>query len=589
MTDKLEGAAEAIAQLERAIRARIPLIGIETAEEGRVMEEIEKLAAKATVGVTGDIEVESRVVFKWTHTNGIVRQGKLPTCTACDKSDFTAEMTLTKDEEGLSIYSCPQCQNTVPAEFPQGTEDPSFAIQDFVTWAVGDGRRETYLERASILVMCDIHRFLMPAEAGGENSTRTMRALRDLAAMLPPTKSVAVLMAPYLGSLGDAGRHVHKVQWPLPTIDELTDMVRGVGKRLEAQNRVPVDMNGATEDLGAALAGLTFDEAVRVLKLVVVQEKRLEPDMAPMLMALKAQVLEQSTGIKVRIPRFTLDDVGGLDLLKEDVKRLPKYLKQGAKDANVRAPRGYLLGGPPGIGKSLVAEVMAAAANIPLLEWNLGESKSKWYGESEQQVAEVLRAADAVGRCVLWIDEGEKQTSAGGDGEGHEVTESIMGAMLSWMQDNEGDVIIAMTVNHPDRLRDELVSRFDSKWFIDYPNADAAEAIIDIHTSRRGVKLDESDIATMAKAAVANELCGREIEHLIEEAKRQAFFEDRSMAAADLLDLVSTTKGLAMQPKRKSNIDSMRRECIGQFKPAASYTATLAARHTQGDGLEIDL
>lgn len=587
--NQLEGAAKAIAQLERAIRARIPLIGIETAEEGRVMEWIEKLATRPTVGVTGDIEVESRVVFKWTHTNGIVRQGTLPMCPVCEPEKKGTEMAMAKDDDGLNIYTCPQCQNTVPAEFPQGTEDPSFAIQDFVTWAVGDGRRETYLERASVLVMCDIHRFLMPAEAGGENSTRTMRALRDLAAMLPPTKSVAVLMAPYLGSLGDAGRHVHKVQWPLPTIEELTDMVFGVGKRLEAQDRVPVDMNGHPEDLGAALAGLTFDEAVRVLKLVVVQEKRLEPDMAPMLMALKAQVLEQSTGIKVRIPRFNLDDVGGLDLLKEDVKRLPKYLKQDAKDAKVRAPRGYLLGGPPGTGKSLVAEVMAAAANIPLLEWNLGESKSKWYGESEQQVAEVLRAADAVGRCVLWIDEGEKQTGGGGEGEGHEVTESIMAAILKWMQDNEGDVIVAMTVNHPDRLRDELVSRFDSKWFVDYPNAEAAEAIIDIHASRRGVTLGALDIAAMAEAAVANKLCGREIEHLVEEAKRLAFFDDRSMVAADLKDLVTATKGLATQSKRKNNIDAMRRECIGQFKPAASYTATLAARHTQGDGLEIDL
>lgn len=580
------GTTEAVAQLERAIRARIPVIGIETTEETRVMQEIVKLASEPTIGVSGDVEVSERVVFKWTHTQGIVRQGELPKCVVCE-----TPMVLAKDEDGVNIYECPQCNDATPTEFPQGTEDPSFAIQDFVTYAVGNGSRESYLERASILVLCDVHRFLMPADAGGENSTRTMRALRDLAHMLPPTKSVAVLMAPYLGALGDADRHTHKIPWPLPTITELTGMVRSVGKRLEARQQVPVDLNGHTEDLGAALAGLTMDEAVRVLKLMVVQEKRLEPDMAPMLMGLKAKVLEQSTGIKVRTPRFTLDDVGGLDLLKDNVRRLPKFLKAAAKDANVRAPRGYLLGGPPGTGKSLVAEVVASAANVPLLEWNLGESKSKWYGESEQQVMEVLRAAEAVGRCVLWIDEGEKQTSAGGDGEGHETTEAIMGAILKWMQDIENDVIVVMTVNHPDRLRDELVSRFDSKWFVDYPNVEAAQAIIDIHTTRRGVYLQADDIGTMAQAAVANQLCGREIEHLIEEAKRLAFFDDRDMTATDLSDLIVTTKGLATQPKRAENIQAMRRECVGQFKPAATYTATLAAHtpNAEGDNLELDL
>ena len=366
-------------------------------------------------------------------------------------------------------------------------------------------------------------------------------------------------------------------------------MVKDVGKRLEAKGKVPVDLNGHTEDLGAALAGLAMDEAVRVLKLAIVDQKELNASMAPILMAEKAMVMEQAAGIKVRTPRFTLDDVGGLDLLKSNIERLPKFLKQSAKDAGVRGPRGYLLGGPPGTGKSLVAEVIASAANVPLLEWSMGASKSKWYGETEGQVAEVLESAEAVGRCVLLVDEGEKQTSSGG-GEGHEVTEGVMGTLLSWMQDNESDVILVMTVNHPEKLRTELVSRFDSKWFVDYPDVDACAAIIEIHTSRRGVTLEADELNCVAGLAEANKLCGREIEHLVEEVKREAFYDDREANMADLTAIISATRGLATQPKRKAAIEEMRAECAGQFKPAASKSgATTGPLKMEGDGLEIDL
>jgi len=580
MSEELRGEAKARQDLDTAMRARVSIIGIESPEERRVLGAIQKLAAEETVGISGET-FGARVLFQWTNTRGIIRLGDLPKCDAYGCGDDTELVTV----DGEYMYRCLSCSYEQEAEFPGGTEDPSFAIQDFVAYAQGDGTPEAYQERASILVMCDIHRFT--TSEYGENPNRTVRALRDMAAKLAATKSHAVLLAPHLGDLGDADRHVHRVEWPLPTVEELANMVKDVAAKMEG--RIDVDLNGSTEDLAAALAALTMEEAARILKLALVREKRLAADMAPALMASKADILQQAAGIKVRTPRFTLADVGGLDYLKTNIANLPRFLSRAAKEANVRAPRGYLFGGPPGTGKSLVAEAMAAAANVPLIEWNIGESKSKWVGESERQVADVLRAADAISRCVLWIDEGEKQVGGQGGDNSHEVTESIMGAILKWMQDRDSDVVVAMTVNHPENIRPEMMSRFDSKWFVDYPGPEACAAIIDIHTRRRGLEFSENDLITMAAHAAGSNLSGREIEHVIEEAKRQAFIDGVTLEEWQLSLAFTSTKGLASQPSRAAAIEAMRTECKGQFQPAAPPTGTGAKAQAHDGSLDIDL
>lgn len=584
-----EGMAQAIRDLDLAVKARTVLIGIETSEEAPALKAIRSVADRPVIGLGGNAELESRAVFQWTHTNGIVRLGDLPNCPQVPSH---GQMTMANSEAG-KIYRCPSCQHEQGTEFPEQTADPSFAIQDFITYAIDDGTAKAYAERASILVLCDIHRFLMGPSEGGEPATRTMRALRDLASMLPPTKSLAILLAPQLSNLGDADRHIHRINWPLPTMTELVEMVKKVGEKMDG--RIPVDLNGQTEDLAASLAALTMEEAKRVLKLVMVKHRKLDGDLAPILMGLKAEILESASGIKLTRPQYDLDDVGGLERVKEAVVRIPMLLTQAAKDENVRAPRGILFGGPPGTGKSLLAEVVASAANMPLLAWDLGQTKSKWHGETERQVGEVLRAADAISRCVLWIDEGEKQMGGGGD-DTHEVTESIMGTILGWMQSRTSDVIVVMTVNHPERLRPELLSRFDDKWFVDYPDVDACAAILDIHTTRRGTTLSETDLLHLGRLAADRELCGREIEHAIEQAKRDAYWSGRSAGADDIEAVMASTAGLSSQPQRRDEIVRMRSECLGQFKAAGQRSEIGAANgrvvtkdQMTGDDLGVDL
>jgi AAA+ superfamily predicted ATPase len=549
----------AVAEVKRAIAARCVLIGIESGEESRVMDEIELMAAEPTLSVSGEVLVPSRALFQWTHTNGIVRN-QPPYC-GCGR-----QFSSVVHPDGDVFYHC-ECGREQPTEFSKPTTDPSYAIQDFISHATGDGTIAAFTERASILVLSDIHRWLMGSQEGGESATRTMRALRDLAAKLPVTKSVVILLAPSLNRLGDAERHCHMVRWPLPTVGELADMVKQVGEKMA--DRIPVSLNGSTEELAGALAALTHEEAARVLKLAIVDAKKLDGTLAPDLMAAKANILQAAQGIKLTTPRFSLDDVGGLDAVRESLGQLPRLLTRKAKELKVRAPRGILLGGPPGTGKSLLAEAIAAETNMPLLAWDLGGSKSKWYGESEHQVRGVLGAADAIGRCVLWIDEAEKQLGSG-DNESHEVTESIMGAVLKWMQEREGDCIVVMTVNRPDRLRAELESRFDQKWFVDYPNAEGCAAIVGIHCQRRGLVLTQAEYNELGAIAAGHELCGREIEHAVEAALRDAFLADHQPGMADLRQVLNQSRGQASDPKRKQELEDMRAQCAGRFQPAGS-------------------
>jgi AAA+ superfamily predicted ATPase len=519
--------------LRTAIRARTPVIAVESSEEARIIALIKGMASEPTLSLTGDTIVEARTVFVWTVTKGLVlAQG-------------TDEM-----------------ENP----FVEPSQDPTAAILDFVKYVSGDGDIDTIRERASILVMCDPHRFLNRAEDGGQGDVVLMRALRDMAQALRKTSSVAVLLAPRFGGLGDADREVYKLDWPLPTVEELTCMVRKAGQRLEARG-LPVALNGDAEVLGRALAGLTETEATRVLSLAIMDAHELSvAACGPIIVRHKADVLEAQQGVELIEPLETLNDVGGLDLLKAEVSRLPALLTSEARAAKVRAPRGFLFAGPPGTGKSLTAKV-ASGGLMPILRWEPASSKSKWVGSSTENTLAVLKAADAIDQCVLWIDEADTGLKDGTEGDSG-VSDEMMGIVLTWMQERTSNVVVVMTTNHPERLRHAMMERLDSKWFVDYPGLDACRQIIKIHLRKRDLGWTEEMVETLANLAVSKTLAGRNIEQAIEAAHRTAFLAGRVITTEDIAHELAKTKGLVEQ--RPPEAKAIRDWCQAHCQPASS-------------------
>lgn len=523
-------------ELEIAMAARIPVVAIASDEEDRVLTAIQEIASEPVTNLGGDIIVESRIVYRWTLTEGIRRLGKLP-------EDY--------------IYEFSTIQNPDTGENEPNTSDPMQAIQDFIEYSA-DGNVPVMQERASILVMCDLHRFVNPHEAGGKGDIHVIRALRDLASTLRKSQSCAVLLSPHFSDLGDGKRDIMTIDWPLPSTSELIGLVETAAKKLEGRLD-KVDLNGETETMARALAALTWTEATRVLSQAIIETRRLTiEDTAPVIIRQKAEILKAAQGAELEYPDETVRDVGGLEVLKAEVANLPRLLSSEAKELNVDPPRGYLFAGPPGTGKSLTAKVMSGGV-MPVLRWDPALSRSKFIGESAANTSGVLKAAEALAPCVLWIDEGDTSLTEGSVESDGGVRGEMVGQVLTWMQERGEDVIMVMTTNHPERLRHAMTERFDRKFLVDYPNLDACHEIIKIHLRKRGIDLVYAVTASLACTAHLRTLSGRAIENAIKSALRKAFLDGKQVTGTYVKEELKLA--VSTYSERPDEIDTIRKHC----------------------------
>jgi len=546
---KMTATEKALQQFDTAIRARIPVIGIETTEEARILKYIRAISASPMMSLASGAgsnkeAAPERIVWRWTLTGGleILRPKFL------DKGGMVAPLS----EKLERRYS----EAEAHLETLQATNQPFAAVADFVAWAQADETGPAMVDHASVLIMHDLHRFL---GGGGDakGDALSIRAVRDLFYGLLKTKSYAVITAPDLSALGDSEKEIVTIKWPLPDVQELVGMVQTTAERVS----IPVSeeiQNGGAEILAQALAALSWTQAGFVLRQAIVEARELSVEKCgPLVSSMKAAILKKQQGIELIEPE-PITDVAGLDLLKAAVRHYPKLLSQAALDAKVRPPRAILFAGPAGTGKSLACKTIGGGL-LPILRWSVAESKSKWLGETAANIRGVLDAADAINTCVLWLDEIDLLVS---DSEGqHEVSNETQQMLLSWMQERKSMVIVAATTNHPGRLPDPLRDRFEDRWFVDLPrNATEALAVFEIHLGKR----DLGDILTgnmsqmreLAASTVKGSLNPRGIEQGIEAAHRFAWGEGRDMTFSDLANEIE--RRVKMSARTASSIDQMR-------------------------------
>jgi SpoVK/Ycf46/Vps4 family AAA+-type ATPase len=265
-----------------------------------------------------------------------------------------------------------------------------------------------------------------------------------------------------------------------------------------------------------------------------------------------------------------LGAVGGLDLLKGWLTSRKSAYTAAAREYGLRAPRGALIAGIPGTGKSLTAKAIATAWQVPLLRLDLGALKSKFVGESESNLRRALAVVDAVGRCVLWCDEIEKAlagaTQGAADGG---VSSDALGTLLSWLQERRGESFFIATANDASILPPELMRRFDTIWFVDLPTrAERAEIVaVSLRSNGRG----DSPVDCVAVADRCEGFTGAEIADLVPNAMFLAFAEDaRDVTTADLLAVAAGVVPLSKTSAEK--IDALRVWASGRALPATSQT-----------------
>ena len=264
----------------------------------------------------------------------------------------------------------------------------------------------------------------------------------------------------------------------------------------------------------------------------------------------KQQVILKS-GILEMIPlKEKLEDIGGLDNLKKWMNKKAKVLKNIEKSINfgVDVPKGVLIAGVPGCGKSLNAKAAANLFEVPLLRLDMGRLMGKYVGESEANMRKAISLAEAISPCVLWVDELEKAFAGiGGDGGGAEVTTRLFGNFLTWMQEKESAVFVVATANDITKLPPELLrkGRFDEIFYVGLPNEKERKKIFEIHISkRRNQDLDKIDLDKLVLRT--NGYSGADIEGVIKESIENVYYEDRkSLTTEDILESIKNTHSLS--------------------------------------------
>lgn len=364
------------------------------------------------------------------------------------------------------------------------------------------------------------------------------------------------------------------IDWPLPDRAEMGAILDNVLSSLDDDLKdEALPKNGAREAAIDAAVGLSAEEAMNSYARSLVTARRIDPAIVA---AEKKRVIARERVLAWYDPDPRgLASIGGLDVLKDWLVGRKAAFSPKARAYGLPAPKGILLVGPPGTGKSLTAKAVAATWGQPLLRLDLGALKSKYVGDSEANIRKALALAETVAPCVLWLDEIEKALAGatGPQGDGG-VGADALGAILSWMQEREGDVFVVATANDVTALPPELLrkGRFDELFFVDLPTARERPQILDAALRKYGQDPDAvlGDVAAAAEfVARTADFTGAEIDAVVPDALFLAFSDDeRPLAASDLLAAVRTVVPLASTARER--IEDLRRWAKGRARFASS-------------------
>ncbi len=490
-----------ITQLSRLFRARFPYIYLTTWEEDRAIGLIKKIAGSEKL-----IRVP-REVYIWTQTNGFMLDGK--------KID--------------------------------GTNSADKAI-DFI--------RDC--SKNAVFVMCDFHVYF--GVKGRQVDYNVVRRLRDSIGELKTSKfrKNVIFLASELLIPETMQKEITIVDMPLPTLEEIKAKLN----KMITQNK-QIDTSELNEEakerLCKAALGLTLQEAENAFALAMVNDGKIDGQDLSVILSEKMQVIKKTGILEFINTDIKIADVGGLENLKNWLKKRNNSWSESAKQYCLPAPKGVLITGVPGCGKSLTAKAMSAVWQLPLLKLDFGKIFSGIVGSSEENMRKAIKTAEAVAPSILWVDEIEKSLS-GLNSNGDSGTSSrIFGTFLTWMQEKTAPVFVIATANNINSLPAELLrkGRFDEIFFVDLPTMREREEIFKLHLSKRlkdkdvSSKLQLNDELYKQLAQMTEGFVGAEIEQVVITALYEAFFNKRPLEFSDLTSTIKNVVPLSVTQKEQ--------------------------------------
>ena len=496
-------------ELNILTRAKYPIIYIVSWEERRIEDMLREVAIS-----------RRKKLYGWTLTNGI------------------APLDVVQD------------QPVDPA-----TRDPLNAL-DFMAQS----------QEAAIFVLKDFHPYLDDSR-GGPDHPVIIRRLRDITNQLKESRKTLIILSPLLRFPADLEKDITVLDYSLPTLDELELSLDRVIRSAREIAGVQLKMSGdERERVLNAARGLTCIEAENVFAKSLVMDRKLD---LGIIIAEKEQLIRRSQVLEYYESVEGFSNVGGMSLVKQWLRKRGMAFSEKARQFGLPEPKGLLLLGVQGAGKSLLAKAVASQWQLPLLRLDLGRVFSELVGSSEQNMRAALHLAENVAPCVLWLDEIEKGL-AGSSGSGSSdagTSARVFGSFLTWMQEKTSPVFVIGTANDISALPPEVLrkGRFDEIFFVDLPQIQERREIFAIHLATRGRDPLNYDLNQLAQASEG--FSGAEIEQLIIDGLYDAFESGTELANEDMFRNLKSTVPLSQT--MESKITALRQWARTHARPAS--------------------
>jgi len=474
-------------EIETLIRARYPILYIISSEEMRVQQLIADIAKK-----------RQKKMFEWSYSTGIV-------------------------PAGTSIQSQ---KNRNPA-----TKDPLAALDQVIEQV-----------EPAIFVFKDFHPFLT------KNNFAITRKLKEIALHLKNSFKTIVLVSPVLEIPTELEKEITVLNYPLPTRDDLSGLLDRIIADVKQFKQVKIELDEAgRERLLQAALGLTLGEAENVFAKIIVKDERLCGDDVNEVFAEKQQIIRKSGLLEYYATNESFTNVGGMAVLKEWLDKRAIAFTVEARAFGLPAPKGILMLGVQGCGKSLCAKAVSNLWQLPLLRFDMGRMFGSLVGSSEENVRRAIAVAESVAPAILWVDEIDK-AFAGSQGSGATdggTTARVFGTFLTWLSEKTAPVFVVATANDISQLPPELLrkGRLDEIFFVDLPSRDERLEVFRIHVTKRGRAVGQFDLAALADASP--NFSGAEIEEAINSALYDAFYAKTELTTQQVLVALAQTVPLA--------------------------------------------
>jgi SpoVK/Ycf46/Vps4 family AAA+-type ATPase len=494
------------------IQARYPVLYLVTYEEERVIAQIEKIAVE---------EDQRKMVYLWTETDGLCN-------IALDQADPTKA-------------------------------DPLQVLHHIIE-----------AQEKAIYILLDFHPFLQT------QNHQVIRRMRDVVRALKKSTKTLILLSPKLILPEEAAKEIVVFDFDLPSLAELGDALDAAIEQAKHDKRIKnVRLKkGQRERLLKASQGLTIDEVQSVLNKAFVTHQKLGEATIPLMLEEKKQIIRKSGILEYFSPDETFDAIGGIQHLKRWLTKRDKAFTEDARKFGLPVPKGLLLVGVQGCGKSLTAKAVASQWKLPLLRFDLGKVFSGLVGASEENVRKAIKVAESIAPCILWIDEIEKGLSGSASSNVSDAGTAarVFGTFITWLQEKTKSVFVIATANDISQLPPELLrkGRFDEIFFVDLPAAAERRDIFRIHLEKRHRAPSEFDLQALCDASTG--LSGAEIEQIIIAALYDAFDHGRPVSTEDILRNLHETVPLSRT--MAEHIEALRQWAETRARPASEKETT---------------